>query len=346
MLCAAAGKRPDKLPLFAAAANSFICSRYRLSISDYLENAGACAQATMDFIQEYELDSCVIASGYIFYGCGPEMGVEWRFTAGEFPGFGQGPLRSKADLDMFRAPRKPSGYFKRYLEIVAKVSAALGGDHHLIANILGPFATACFLRGIENTLIDSAADKPFFSSYMAISAELSAYFGRQVLSTGVPFTTLNEIFLTPQMISPSVYHELIAPWDRMVLEKLKPHSVRDTMGAFMGRPEDPESQKDGRALYRAFFGVNDSIEDIENAFRLAPPGMPFPLAVSGRMLDSWEADRIVGFLDQAVDFLVRQHGVYPSLTLISVQASTPEKARDISRKLKIIRGFRDGLRLS
>jgi hypothetical protein len=117
------------------------------------------------------------------------------------------------------------------------------------------------------------------------------------------------------------------------------------MGAFMGHADRVESHESGRALYKAFFGVNDSIEDIKNALKLVLPGLPFPLAVSGRMLDSWESEKIIDFLDQAVDLLVRQNGVYPSLTLISVQAGTPEKADEVSYKLKQVREFRDSLTL-
>ena len=346
MLSATAGQRPDKLPLFAAAANSFICYRYGLSISDYLENTKTCAQATVDFIEEYGLDSCVIASGYILYGCGPEVGVEWQFTNGEFPGFGQGPFQSEADLARFSVPQEPAGYFSNYIDIISRVSSVLGETHHLNANILGPFAAACFLRGIENTLTDSVANKSFFSAYMKICTVLSVYFGRWVQSTGVPFTTLNEIFLTPQMISPAAYHELIAPWDHLAQERLKPREAPNIMGTFMGQPEKHESQIAGRAMYKAFFGVNDSIEDVKDAFKVALPGMPFPLAVSGRMLDSWDADKIIHFLREAIDFLVGQNGVYPSISLISVQAGTTKKADEISYKLKKIREFRDSLSLS
>jgi hypothetical protein len=148
------------------------------------------------------------------------------------------------------------------------------------------------------------------------------------------------------MISPTAFHELISPLDRQVQKELEPHVVPNIMGTFMGQPEELKSQKAGRAMYDAFFGVNESIEDIKNAFKFALPGLPFPLAVSGRMLDSWAAGDIIDFLDQSVDFLIRQNGIYPSLTLISVQAGSPEKAEEISGKLETIKDFRDRLRLS
>ena len=345
MITARSGRRPDKLPVFVAAANSFICRYYGLSVTEYLTDARRAAESQIALIKDFNLDGCVIASGYILYGCGPELGVDWRFSGDDWPGFSSGPLKTEADLESLKIPGSPSGYFAHYLEIISRTSAALGQSHALNANILGPFAALCFLRGIEKALLDTALNPGFFSKCLAFCTDLSIYFGRAVLATDVPATTLNEIFLTPQMISPESYHRQIAPADRRVQEALTPNQPPNIMGAFMGQPGDRTSQKGARALYRAFFGIGESVDSIRAAFEHKIPGLPFPLSVSGRMLDAWPVDRIIAYLEEGLDFLVGRCGIFPSLNLISIQAESRDKAAAVAEKLKALVAFRDHYRL-
>jgi hypothetical protein len=335
------GIKPDKIPISTGPTNEFICHRYGISIEDYLTNAEWCTECSIKFVREFEVDSSVVAPGYILYGCGPEVGVKWEFVENHFPGFVDGPLRTESDLQAIRAPQKPSGHFKHYLEVLSKVQDAIGDRYNLIGHILGPFATACFLHGIEATLLDTVAEPEWFKKYMERSTDLSEYFGKNVLSTGVRNPILNEIFLTPEMIGPESYHRLIAPYDIEVQRRLGADSVPNVMGAFMGRAGDRESQEGGVFLYRAFFGVNESLATITRAMEHLLPGFPFPVTLSGQTLDTWGIDRILAFLREALDFLIKEKGVYPSIHLASVLADSPEAAKRIAEKLEAIRQFRD-----
>lgn len=339
--CAMGGRKPDKLPILVSASNSFICERYGISIEDYLMRPDLCAEAHIKFIEEFQLDYCVVGTGYILYGCGPEVGVNWKFVKNNFPGFVEGPLKSAADLEKIVVPEEPSGYFKSGLETIAKVSKVLGDTHHLTGSILGPFSMACFLRGIEDTMIDTLADPDFFNAYMKRCVEFSVYFGKNVLATGLRSPILNEIFISPEMLRPDTYHKLIAPHILEVQRQLGPANAPNGMGAFMGKANDPESQKGGKALFRAFFGTTESVDAIKEAARFTMAGWPFPASISGRALTSWEVGRVIAFFKEAVDFLVKEQGVYPSLSMISVIANSAESAEDIANKMHAIREFRD-----
>lgn len=94
-------------------------------------------------------------------------------------------------------------------------------------------------------------------------------------------------------------------------------------------------------MYRAFFGVNETLATITTAMEHLLPGLPFPVTLSGQTLDTWGIDRILDFFKEALDFLIKEKGVYPSIHLASVLAESPEAAQRIAEKLEAIRQFRD-----
>jgi hypothetical protein len=211
----------------------------------------------------------------------------------------------------------------------------------LLAIILGPFSVACFLRGIEEALLDTLEAPTFFMAYMERCTELSAFFGKNVLATGINNPILNEVFLTPQTIRPDSYFNLIEPYDLEVQSRLGPKNAPNTLGVFMGKPNDHKIQMDMAMFYNAFFGIGESVEAIKMSVDYRIPGFPFPVSISGRALNSWDKNEILSFLHNAVDFLVREKGLFPAINLISIQAESPENASEIADKLIAINSFRE-----
>lgn len=335
------GGKPDKLPIMVANSNTFICQYYGITVEQFLNEPSLTAELTKKFIKEFEVDYCVIANGYILYGCGPELGVRWEFAGENFPGFVEGFLKSRDNLDKIKVPTSPSGYFKNYLEMIRLINKELGDEVFLIASILGPFSIACFIRGIEQVLLDTMLDLDFFHVYMKRCTELSKYFGRHILATGLKIGLLNEIFLTPEMVGPPFYHTHIAPYDREVQIYLGPERSPNSLAAAMGKPDDPISQKEGLFVYQALYGTTESVETIKKAVGYRLPGFPLPVSISGRALTSWSKDDLLGFLDEALSYLVREEGLYPAICLISVQAESREKSSEIADKMKTIAEFRN-----
>jgi len=335
------GEKPDKLPIMVANSNTFICQYYGMTVREFLTNPDLCTEGNIQFTEEFEIDYNICVNGYILYGCGPELGCEWKYAGKDFPGFIKGPLQKKTDFGRIDVPENPSGYFAHYLEVIRRVNAAIGDRFHLSVSILGPFAVACFFRGIQEALLDTIEDRRFFNQYMEKCTSFSIYFGQQILATGLKNPILNEIFLTPEMIRPDSYHELIAPYDRRVQDALGPENAPNSLSAFMGMPNDIESQKGGRKLYRAFFNGVASVEQLKEIMAYRLPGMPFPASISGVFLDSKSDEEILDYLRSILDYQVKEIGLYPSILLVSVQAESQEKAKAIAKKIKKIQKFRD-----
>ena len=106
---ASKGEKPDKLPIMVANSNTFICQYYGMTVREFLMDADLCTQGNIRFTEEFEIDYNLCVNGYILYGCGPELGCEWKYAGADFPGFIQGPLRKKEDLERINVPGKPSG---------------------------------------------------------------------------------------------------------------------------------------------------------------------------------------------------------------------------------------------
>lgn len=334
------GVKPDKLPSVVMNSNTFMCQYYGISVEEYVTNPKTCAELNINFIKEFEVDCDIVATGYILYGAGPELGVEWEFAGNNFPGNTGGPIKSESDLKKMQVPEAPSGYFKTYLEAITLINEALGDTHHLKASFLGPFSLNCFLRGIEQILLDSLTNHEFFNACMAFCSELSFYLGKQLLKTGLRYPILNEIFLAPGMMRPEAYHAQVEHYVMEVQRRIGIELASNSF-TFMGLPNNPESQQIDMAFFNAFSGVGESIDNIKTASKYRAPGFPFPAAISGRALNNWETDRIIDFLKEALDVLVNQEGLYPSICFSSVQADTQKNALAIAKKIKAVNAFRD-----
>ena len=338
------GLKPDKLPTVVINSNTFMCQYYGVSVEDYLQKAQVCADLNIRFIEEFQVDSDILATGYIFYGAGPEMGVEWKFTGQNFPGNVAGPIVEKADLAKMKVPQAPSGYFLTYLEAIAQICRPLGDSHHLKASFLGPFSLNCFLRGAEQALLDMVEEPVFFADSMEFCTELSVYLGTHLLQTGLRYPILNEIFLAPGMMSPDSYYADIFSSIMEVQRRLGVELACNSF-TFMGLPDKPASRKLDKALFTAFFGVGESLEAMKTGSIYRAPGYPYPAAVSGRALNNWDSGRIISYLEEALPLLIEQKSIWPSISYASVQADSKAKADEIAAKIKAVNAFRDQYQL-
>jgi hypothetical protein len=334
------GGKPDKLPFFVGNYNNFITNYYGITVREYLDKPARTAELMVRFVEEFEFDQFLAAVGYILYGCGPEMGVKWEWAGENFPAAVEGPIKSEQDLEKIQIPDAPTGYFKNYLEMIRLINEAIGDRVFVTASILGPFSTACFLRGVQEVMIDTKLNMTLFEKYMAKCVEISKYFGRNMYNV-LKTPMFNEIFLIPELINPRFYYQHIVPYIDKVCHEF---NLINSFSAFVGRPDDEASRKAGRILYDALFGTKESLEVIEEALKHVIPGFPFFVAVSGRMLVNWPKDEILDFVKKGVD-LVRSHNLYPAISLISVQPPSPESAQDVADKMRRINEFRNSYSL-
>ncbi len=330
----------DMVPIRVGNYNVFLTQYYEITINEYIESPKLNAEAFIEMANEFQFDSLKPCQGYIFYGCGPEMGPVWEFPQDNFPASTSGIINDTDELTQLEAPGKPSGYFAKFLEVNQKAKEAIGGAVHLGISILGPYSTMTFLRGYNPILLDIIRDPVFFERMMKKGKELSLFFGRNCMALDMPWYNVLEVFLVPGMINPKHYHAQIAPYIDEVCADLASPPLKNYLAPFMGKPDDLQSQKDGRLIYDYYFGTQESIETIRNASDYMIPGFPRLISLSGNALATWETDKIIDFLQAGLDYFIDERGEYPCIFLASIQAEDEEKANTIARKLKDINKFR------
>ena len=338
-------RRPDRLPIRIGNYNMFMCHHYGITVRQFIDEPALNAEVFVRFVREFGFDSVKAGLGYILYGCGPETGTEWRFSSIDFPACVRGIISGPEDLGKISAPGEPAGYFRNFLEINRRVDALIGREVFLGVSVLGPFSVMAFMRGFDTLLMDMIMDPPFFSDMMKKGVELSRFIGSHCVALNLPWTNVMEIFLVPGVVNPGFYHEHVAPHTDRVCRSLATPPLANSNAVFMGRPDDPEGPEKGRFLSDYYFGTGESIEVIREAARYMLPGFPRLVSLSGRALVAWTKDRILSFLEEGVDFFVRERGEYPALNLVSIQAADGPEAADVAEKLTAVRRFRDAYRL-
>jgi len=314
----------------------FVCKHYGITVREYLDDPALNAEIFIRFVEDFKFDTVQPGLGYILYGCGPEMGPRWQFTEDEFPGCVKGILDSPADIDKVQIPTEPKGYFRNFLEINRRVKDSIGDRVDLGVSVLGPFSAISFLRGYQELLMDMVTDIDFFHVLMQKGVEVSLFIGRHCMELELHRANLREIFLVPGIVNPHFFHAHIASYDDAVCKQVSSRPIPNASVAFMGRADNPQSQREGRQVFEYYFGTGESIEVIRSASKYMMPGFPRLVSLSGRALVQWPIDRILGFLRQGLDYFVKERGEYPILSLASIQAHSREQADVIAEKLQAI----------
>ncbi|MBI3979252.1 MAG: hypothetical protein HY331_13805 [Chloroflexi bacterium] len=342
------GEKPDRLPLHVGSHDAFVRHYYGVTAEQLVEDPEASARTTIQFVEEFGFCSVLPGVAYIlFSGCGPEVGVRWQFVEDSLPASVEGCINSLEDLERWQIPTEPTGYFKRYLEICRIVRNEIGDHVFLNALITSPFTIMCFLRGIEQTLIDTKVDLGLYRAGMSKCVEHARFLGEQVLALGLPNNILIDIFLVPTLISASFYHQHIAPYNAQVLRHFsaRGQTVADTYAPLMGKQNDPVSQQEARQVFSAFFGTAERVDVLRMGMKYPVPGYPPLVALSGRMVVLWPKDEILEFLRRALDLVVGALGKYPCVSVVTAQPMDRESALDLADKLRSIDRFLDGYRL-
>jgi hypothetical protein len=341
-----AGEKPERLPLYVANMSDFLQFYYGISACKFVDDADSNVDVTIRFAQEFNIAS-VAPAAYIFFGCGPETGVKWTFTGDSLPGFSGTVINNLDDLEKFKIPTKATGYFKTYIEVLSQLNEKIGNSVFLQSFPLGPFAIACFMRGIENAILDPLKNLPFYKKCMAKFVEHSKFLVEQVLKLELPGNILNEIFLSPDMIGPQYYDQHILPYDEAVSQyfRARNQKIPNAFSIFIGKPGDPKSQKTGKLLFNHFFGTKESLDVIREGMQHNIPGFPAIVTLSGRMMATWQTEEVIEFLKAGIKIIRDEFGKYPAIRLTSLQPANKSAAFKMAETLHAIRDYLSSVKL-
>ncbi|MEE9612024.1 MAG: uroporphyrinogen decarboxylase family protein, partial [Desulfatiglandales bacterium] len=337
------GGQPDRIPVIVGNNNMFLCHFYDVTVHQLLDAPDLYADLTVRFVKEFEFDLIRPNVGYIFYGCGPELGVKWKFVESDFPGPINGCIENEEDLNQFKIPEEPAGYFKKLLDIHRILVKEVGDEVHVRGIPLGPFSTGCFLRGLQNFLLDSVLNVDFFRHVMKRCTELSRYFVEQISFTGVHDMVLNEVFLSPGYLSPGSFQKDVNPDIKSVLSRSSSKNLYFYQQDFMDVGNLPDGTSKKGLSSAIYYGTKEDAELLRESLKTPIPGHPPLVTVSGRSLVQSDVKDFLDFIRKGVDIILEQGAYNPCIYLVSVQASSKEEALEIAGKINRIQELRESL---
>jgi hypothetical protein len=325
------GQPSDKIPVVLGNYNIFLKSYYNISILEYLNDIALHTELLTDMANKFDFDVLYPGCAYIFYGCGPEAGLKWKFSDDSFPVCPDGIIDSAEDLSKIEIPNQPNGYFAKYLDLNRMAKASIGSERFLITCALGPFSVMSFFRGYENFLIDMVQNQELFATQMGKGVEFSSYIASECLKVETSRCELNEIFISTDAVNIHNYHNLILPSIEKVCELTSPPLLH-WEAAFYGDSETTDI-KEARKMSDYFWGTKQSVNTIRECSKNKVPGFPGIISLTSNQLLNQSWDEIESFLIDAIDIFIKIRKQIPCIYLMSIQAVDHKQSIEVAEKL-------------
>ena len=131
-----------------------------------------------------------------------------------------GPIKSKEDLKNYKAPDPDDEY--RYIELNYLLSR-FKGKKAVGMHLHDVFNYPCYLRGMENFLMDMATDKYMVEKLVEMSVEHNITIAKNAIKLGADFIVLGDDYgaTSGPMFSPKNFEELLLPGFKTVLGEIK-----------------------------------------------------------------------------------------------------------------------------
>jgi len=211
------GKIPDRVPLFELLVDKKVIKKIKPD-GDYAD----LAEDTLDLVltntpsllyRKTDIDE----SKGIFVN---EWGTIRRDSGQSVSMPLEGPIKSKDDLKGYKAPDPDDEY--RYIELNYllerfKGKKAVGMHLHDVFNY------PCYLRGMDNFLMDMAIDKYMVEKLVEMSIDHNVAVARNAIRMGADFIALGDDYgaTTGPIFSPKSFEELLLPGLKTVVSEIK-----------------------------------------------------------------------------------------------------------------------------
>jgi uroporphyrinogen decarboxylase len=129
----------------------------------------------------------------------------------DVPAIAEAVLKSPDDLKRLAVPDpERDGRMPLFLEAAAAVQRRVGRELIVRGALTGPFSMAAALAGTDSFLMAAVEDPAFAARAMEFTSQVTVAFGKAFIAVGVEPIVFDS-WATPQMCSPRVFRELVAP---------------------------------------------------------------------------------------------------------------------------------------
>jgi len=164
-------------------------------------------------IHDLGLDADLLGGAVHF----PETGV---------PAITRPPITSRNDLDRAReARRSGAGRWSGYIAAHRRVSAEIGQEVAVAANVEGPVTKAGTLRGLETLAVDMLDDPGFADEVVTFATDLVIHRLFMLIDAGIDLIFIAAASDDLQLISPQQYRRYTVPNLRRIMKAIAPTGV-------------------------------------------------------------------------------------------------------------------------
>ena len=134
---------------------------------------------------------------------------------------GRNLLDDKSKLDSWEV-RKAEEYPRlQYFVQICKLGKEAIQDAVLDAHSVSPWSMAMMLRGMENTIYDTADDKDFLHALLRFTTDLTKMIGDVMLDAGIGMLTLTDPSAGCSVISPTMFRTWVKPYLEEAIDHFK-----------------------------------------------------------------------------------------------------------------------------
>jgi uroporphyrinogen decarboxylase len=215
------GKSPDRVPVCLH--NFMMAAREAgIHLEKYRADPEAIAKAHLDALEKYGHDCILIDTDTTMLA--EAMGAKSECAPDE-PGRIVAPaIRSLNEVDRLKVINPyTDGRIPALLEGVRLIARQVGHEVAIRGNAdQAAFALACLARGIEDFLMDLAADpeNPAIQRLLEICHQGHLAVHRALFKAGAHFTSMGDSLAGPDVCSPRMFDQFARPYERRLVREL------------------------------------------------------------------------------------------------------------------------------
>jgi|Deesub1362A_J573_1020465.scaffolds.fasta_scaffold00145_58 MtaA/CmuA family methyltransferase len=114
-------------------------------------------------------------------------------------------------------------------------SKEIGNRVYIASWIMGPWNCASQTRGVEQLMFDIYDRPDFIKELLEFTTEVGFEYGRALIDAGANMVPMGEALCSPNFISPKHYKDLIVPYQKKLVKKLRDYGAEATLVHICGR---------------------------------------------------------------------------------------------------------------
>lgn len=221
-----AGRIPDRVPVCL---HNFLLAAHEAEVSmeQYRSDPAAAARVHLQAVAQYDYDCICIDLDTTLLA--EAMGATSACAPGEPGRIIKPAIDSLEDVGKLKpADPERDGRIPVILEAVRMMASAVGGQVAIRASAdQGAFSLASMVRGMEDFLMDLAADpdNPAIHQLLEICYQTHLAANRALIKAGAQFTSVGDSPAGPDVISPQMFQRYARPYEERLVRELAKDGV-------------------------------------------------------------------------------------------------------------------------